>query len=96
MAYMNKQERDALLDEIKSMKFNQIKGKLLRMDKDSRLAYFRNVQETDRWMTRIVMEGLGTQVTLVETLKQRETADNFNRKYELAEIIVEPTPENRL
>lgn len=96
MAFLNKQERDALLDEIKDLNFNQIKGRLFRKDKESRLAYYRNVQETNKWMTRIVLEGLGTRVTLVERLSKEETPDDFNREYELSEIIVEPTEENRL
>lgn len=96
MAYLNKEERDALLDEIKNMKYNKIKGKLMRMDKKSRLAYFRNVQEVGRWMTRIVLEGLGTQVTLVETLDVDPLKGAKNRDYTLVEIIVEPTNENRL
>ncbi len=92
MAFLNQQERDALLDEIKNMKFNQIKGRLRGKDKKCRLAYFRNVQETDRWMTRYVLEGLGTQVTLVES----EDTSKGKIDYKLVEIIVAPTSENRL
>lgn len=92
MAFMNKDERDALLDEIKDLSFNRIKGRLRGKDKNCRLAYFRNVQETNRWMTRYILEGLGTQVTLVESL------DDTKKKveYKLVEIIVQPTLENRL
>jgi hypothetical protein len=92
MAYLNKQERDNLLDEIKTLKFNQIKGRLRGKDTKCRLAYFRNVQETDRWMTRYVLESLGTQVTLVESLTMNKDKTN----YTLIEIIVEPTKDNRL
>jgi len=92
MAFLNQQERDQLLDEIKDKKFNQIKGRLLRKDPKSRLAYFRNVQESGKWMTRIVLEGLGTQVTLVETQEHEKN----KIKYILQEIIVEPTATNRL
>lgn len=92
MAFLNKQERDALLDELKTLKFNQIKGRVRGKDAKVRLAYYRNVQEVDRHMTRYVLPTLGTQVTLVETVKM----DGIKAKYTLSEIIVAPTPENRL
>ncbi len=92
MAFLNKQERDALLDELKNLKFNQIKGRVRSKDPKSRLAYYRNVQEVDRYMTRYVLPSLGTQVTLVETMR----LEGKNAKYTLSEIIVAPTPENRL
>lgn len=93
MAYLNKQERDELLNELEKAKtFKRIQGKLRRKDPQGRLAYFRNVQETDRWMTRYVLEGLGTQVTLVEKFN----LDRGKRKFDLVEIVVEPTPQNRL
>ncbi len=92
MAFLNQQEREALLNEIKDLRFNQIKGRLFRKDKKCRLAFFRNVQETNRWMTRYILEGLGTQVTLVESLDH----SNGKATYKLEEIIVAPTPENRL
>jgi len=92
MAFMNQAEREALLNQIKDLKVNQIKARLRRASNRVRLAYFRNVQEVGRWMTRYVLEDKGTQVTLVETF------DNANGKadFRLVEIIVEPTPENRL
>lgn len=96
MAFLNQQERDALLDQIKNKKFRQIQGILIGKDQKARLAYFRNVQESGKWMTRYVLETLGTQVTLVETPVTKGSANNPKRDYELAEIIVEPTPANRL
>lgn len=92
MAYLNQQERDELLDELKKKNFMQIKRKLRRMDPKGRLAFYRNVQETDRWMTRYVLEGLGTQVTLVESVDISQGKNDFT----LQEIIVEPLPTNRL
>ncbi len=92
MAFLTKEERDALLDEIKTLKFNQIKGRLRGKDKKVRLAYYRNVQEVGRWMTRYVLEGLGTMVTLVETPFEKDGTIS----YQLVEIVVQPTPENRL
>jgi hypothetical protein len=92
MAFLNKDERDKLLNEIKDLSFNRIKGRLRSKDKRCRLAFYRNVQETDRWMTRYILDGLGTQVTLVESLDD----SSGKAKYNLVEIIVQPTPENRL
>ncbi|MCA9913607.1 MAG: hypothetical protein KC496_09675 [Anaerolineae bacterium] len=94
MAFLNKQERDALLDDIKDMRFQQIRGYVNRKDPKTRLAYFRNVQQSGKWMTRYVLEGLGTQVTLVEQPRVNERTNR--RKYEIEEIIVEPTADNRL
>lgn len=92
MAFLNQQEREALLNEIKDLPINKIKARLLRKDKKARLAFYRNVQATNRWMTRYILEGLGTQVTLVESLDR----SNGKTSYKLEEIIVAPTPENRL
>lgn len=96
MAFLNKEERDALLDEIKDLKFNQIKGRLRGKDPKNRLAYYRNVQRVNEWTTRYVLPTLGTQVTLVENLEVNEAGKTIVKTdYHLVEIIVEPTPENR-
>ena len=92
MAYLNKSERDALLEELRDKRFERAQRILVLKDQNVRLKYFRNIQETDRWMTRYVLPDLGTQVTLVEGLK----TDGGNRTFTLNEIIVEPTPDNRL
>jgi hypothetical protein len=92
VAYLNKSERDALLEELRGKRFERAQRILVLKDQNVRLKYFRNIQETDRWMTRYVLPDLGTQVTLVEGLK----TDGGNRTFTLNEIIVEPTPDNRL
>jgi len=94
MAFLNKQERDELLEDINGKTFQQIRGIVNRRDPKTRLAYFRNVQQSGKWMTLYVMEGLGTKVTLVEQPEINER--NNRRKYRITEIIVEPTPDNRL
>jgi len=93
MAFLNQQEREKLLDELKNKSFNRIKGRLRKIDPKGELAYYRNIQETGRWMTRYVLHGLGTQVTLVE---KQSFGDKNRNQYELVEIIVEPLPGNRL
>lgn len=94
MAFMNKQERDAMLDKMNGKSFQQIRGIVNSTDKKARIAYYRNVQETGKWMTRYIMEGAGTIVTLTEIL---EDAPRGNKKhYRITEIELEPTDENRL
>ncbi|NWF69647.1 MAG: hypothetical protein HXY40_11230 [Chloroflexi bacterium] len=95
MAYLNAQERDALHQELRTMKFGKAKWKLLHMDPKGRLAYYRNNQATGKWMTRFELVGLGTRVTLVETLNTRDKNGKHMAEYELIDVVVEPTPENR-
>lgn len=95
MAYLNEQERDELLNELKDMKFSRAKGKLARMDPKGRLAYYRNVQMAGEWHTKFVLEGLGTIVTLVEVNKAENDQIRNWQNFEFVNIIVEPTPSNR-
>ena len=97
MAYLNEQERDALLNQLKNMNFMRAKSKLRKMDPKGKIALFRNVQETGEWITRYDLNGLGTRVTLIE---DRNAPDNdpsirAKAKYELVRVIVEPTADNR-
>lgn len=94
MAFLNKQERDELLEDMKGKTFQQIRGIVNRRDPKTRLAYFRNVQQSGKWMTLYVLESLGTKVTLVEQPQINERTNR--RKYLIEQIIVEPTPDNRL
>lgn len=97
MAYLTEQERDVLLNELRNMTFRQAQGKLRRMDEKARMAYYRNAQQTGRWLTRYVLPGLGTRVTLVETHTKMATnkEKRLKSEYEFVEVIVEPTPDNR-
>ncbi len=103
MAYLNAQEREALARELTTMKFNQAKGKLRRMDADGKLAFLRNNQETGEYLTRFDLYGLGVVVTLIE----REVGEPVTRtdapgsaavriKPEMAldEVDVTPMPDN--
>ncbi len=92
MAYLNKQERDSLLDELRGKRFARCQRILTLKDDKVRLTYYRNVQEVDRWMTRYVLPTLGVQATLVEKLELKGATKN----YTLTEIIIEPTADNRL
>lgn len=97
MAYLNAQERDALLSELSRMDFNKAKARLRRMNHKAKLALFRNVQYTGEWITRYDLPGLGTRVTLVEDRVPSSGDPNRREqaKYELVKVIVEPLPENR-
>jgi hypothetical protein len=94
MAYLNEQERDKLLDDLKDMKFNRAKNKLARMDKQGRLVYYRNVQMSGEWHTKYVLEGLGTIVTLVEVNHTSNDDAKNKQNYEFVRIVVEPTAGN--
>jgi hypothetical protein len=96
MAFLNKQERDALLNDIQNKNFNGIRGYVHGKDTKARLAYFRNVQESGKWMTRYVLEGLGTRVTVYEKIIEDNKVWFSKRKYEIDQIVVEPTANNRL
>ena len=96
MAHLNETQRKALLDQLTGMKFNRAKGKLLRMDPDGRLAYFRNVQQSGEWHTKFILAGLGTAVTLIEVNHAANDQYRNQQKFEFTNIIVEPTLENQL
>ena len=97
MAYLNKQERDKLAEDIKNKTFQQIRGYVNRKDKKARLAYFRNVQESGKWMTRYVLESFGTQVTVYEAPDEKNADGKIiQRKFRIDQIVVEPTGDNRL
>lgn len=98
MAYLTAQQRDALKAELEQLTFNQAHARLKRMDRKGRLAFYRNAQHTGKWMTRWVLAGLGTQVTLVEAnrILPKDKPNRVKNAYELVEVVVEPTPDNRL
>jgi hypothetical protein len=95
MAFLTQDERDALANELVNKNFGQIRGTVYRKDNKTRLAYFRNVQESGKWMTRYVMEGLGTMVTVYETHNEEKKGWFNTVKYQIEKIVVEPTKANR-
>jgi hypothetical protein len=95
MAFLSKDERDALAEEIKDKNFGQIRGYVHSKDTNARLAYFRNVQESGKWMTRYVLETLGTMVTVYEDPKIEKKGWFNKQKYVIDKIVVEPTKGNR-
>lgn len=95
MAYLNEQERDKLMEDLSKMKFGKAKGKLARMDAKGRLVYYRNVQQSGEWHTKYVLEGLGTEVTLIEVNKNQNDSAKNNQDYDFVRIVVEPTAANQ-
>ena len=73
MAYLTVSEREALQRELEQLSFGRANGRLKRMDPMGRMAYYRNAQRTGQWVTRHILAGLGTQVTLVEVNVARAT-----------------------
>jgi hypothetical protein len=96
---MNAQEREQLLEELKDMKFRRAKNKLNRLDRNGRLAYYRNAQLSGQLHSHWVMDGLGINVTLVEAINPTEkpglTGNRKKAEFELVEVILETQPENR-
>jgi hypothetical protein len=102
MAFLNREEREKLLNDLTKMKVPRARGKLRRMDPKGKLAYMRNAQEGGEYWTRYELYGLGTVVTLVERANAGNTvldkAGSASTRYEpefyLTEVMVEPMPEN--
>jgi len=95
MAYLNEKEREDLLNELINKTYKQAKRKIRRLDSTAKLGVYRNVQGVNRYLTRYELPSLGTKVTLVETYGYDGEGRKKESDYELVEVIVEPTPENR-
>lgn len=96
MAYLNASERAALTQQLKSMSFGPAKRKLRSMDRKSRLVFYRNNQEVGKWMTRFELPSFGIRATLIETFGMQTNKDGKTKgEYELVDVIIEPTPDNR-
>jgi len=97
MAYLNEQEREDLLNDLVTKRFNQARRKLRWMDRDIKLNYYRNVQQTGEWITSYDLVGKGTRVILIEAYNGPEGGPEVHdkSKYELVRVIVEPLPDNR-
>lgn len=98
MAYLTQEEREKLRAELAEMSFNAAVFKLKRIDSKGRLVFYRNAQQVGQWWTRYELAGLGTRVTLIEAHTDRATErpDRTKAEFQLVEVRVEPTPDNRL
>lgn len=96
MAFLNKNEREKLRDELKQMRFNQAKGRVRGMDTRPRLVYLRNVQNVNQWATRYELPSKGVRVTLIEEFDMLEQkSGKLRADYDLIDVTVEPTPDNK-
>ena len=95
MAYLNQQERDQMAEDLKDKTRQQIRGYVNRRDPKTRLAYWRNAQESGKWMTRYVLPTLGTMVTVYESVAEKPKGWFNKRDYTIEQIVVEPTANNR-
>jgi len=95
MAYLNAEQREKLVNDLKGMPFNRAKGKVRGMDQNSRLVFYRNAQGVGRWLTRFDLPTLGTRVTLVESHKDADKNGKIKSEYQLAEVIAEALPGNQ-
>ena len=95
MAYLNEQQRQDLVDELKKYKFMQAKGRTRRKDPESRLVFWRNAQGVGRLLTRYDLPTLGTRVTLVEGVDEIDKNGKLKADYKLVEVIAEPLPGNK-
>lgn len=98
MAFLNAQEREELLNELKQLDYIHAKRRLFLIDKKGRMAFFRNAQHSGQLETRFDLEGLGTRVTLIEKHSRTPHPNGkfFNSHFELIDVVVEPLPGNRL
>jgi len=94
MAYLNEQQRLELVNQLKDIKFMQAKGKVRRMDEQSRLVYWRNAQGVGRLLTRYDLPTLGTRVTLVEGVDEVNKGGKLKADYQLIEVVAEALPGN--
>ncbi len=95
MAYLNAEQRQQLVNDLKGMPFNKAKGKVRGMDEKSRLVYYRNSQGVGRWLTRFDLPTLGTRVTLVESHEDTEKKGKIKSEYDMQEVIAEALPGNQ-
>jgi hypothetical protein len=92
MAKLNETERRALAERLGKMPFLKAKNRLLRMDADGRLVYYRNNQRTGVYETRFDLQGLGVRVNLRESYA--EPTSQGAATFTFDEVIVEPLPGN--
>ena len=96
MAYINQQQRDHLRNELLQLSYNKAKGRINRIDPNSRLRYWRNAQRTGEWHTAYDMPALGVTVALVETIDPAPTGERiYKRSYNFVDVRVDPLPENK-
>lgn len=92
MSHMDAEQRKSLAEQLVNMKYNQAKWKLLRMDPEGRMKYFRNTQRVGYLMTGFELPTYNVRVTLYEvhSSKTDPRTSKISGENRLAEVIVEP------
>ena len=90
MAFLNAQQRADLRQELLNLKrFNKAKGRVRGMDEHSRLAFYRNAQQSGRLQTRYDLPTLGARVTLTEHVDEIDQGGKLKAEYNLLDVTVE-------
>jgi hypothetical protein len=88
---MDAEQRKSLADQLVGMKYNQAKWKLLRMDPDGRIRYYRNTQRVGYLMTSFELPTYNARVTIYEV--HSSSTDPLTKKIsgdnKVAEVVVE-------
>ncbi len=103
MAYLTSQQREALRTELRTLKFNQAKGRIRRLDPKGRLAFLKNSQATGSLHTAYDLPTLGVRVILVEdeqhvvdeTNNAGSTPTLFASKTQFVDVLVHPLADNK-
>jgi hypothetical protein len=98
MSAMDAEQRQKFASELVKMKYNQAKWKLLRMDPEGRIRFYRNTQRVGYLMTSFELPTYNVRATLYEI--HSSTTDPLTSKIsgdnKLAEVIVEPLDESKM
>jgi hypothetical protein len=97
MSYLNAEQRQQLAQELVGKKYGAAKWKLLKMDGEGRIRFFRNTQRVGYLMTSFELPTYGVNVTLYEKhdSKTDPITSKIKGEYKLAEVVVEPTAANK-
>ncbi len=92
MSHMDAEQRQKFASELVNMKYNQAKWKLLRMDAQGRIKYYRNTQRVGYLMTRFELPTYDVRVTIYEVhgSKTDPLTSKITGENKLAEVLVEP------
>ncbi|MGQ9909787.1 MAG: hypothetical protein ACUVS2_13235 [Candidatus Flexifilum sp.] len=97
MTYLNAQQREQLREDLLKLPPGRAKARVKSLDSKSRLVLYRNMQRVGQYTTAYVLPTLGVRVSLIEgeALKEASRPGWFKRKYDLVDVVVTPTPENK-
>lgn len=96
MPFLNQQDRESLRQQLLGMPFPRAKGRVRRMDPDSRIMFLRNSEDPQTLHTRYILPNLGVAVTLIEGHDvNKDKRGRLMSGFELIDVRVEPLPGNQ-